>query len=125
MRLSEVQPNCIFFFNQVNSNRSLHKETKCGQFHSWNCFECAPLLSSEEAYNEHMAIHAAKVRQCGDGKIGFAPIKSEVASNGMQLGTCSVYIEDPILLEVKREDDSYAEQVGDIDKHESQNLFDR
>lgn len=59
----------------------------------------------------------------------FTPIKSEVLTADMPLDnmaiedTCSVYIEDPILIELKREDDSYAELVCDVDEQKAHNTL--
>lgn len=105
--------------NEFDSIYSVHKETKCGQLRSWNCFECMPMLSSEDAYNQHMVMHAATERECENEGNDFVPIiKSEIdlmdvpyVENGASMeDTCSVYIEDPILVTVKHEYDSNAEK---------------
>lgn len=107
----------------------VHKETRCGQLRSWNCFQCAPLLSSEDAYNKHMTIHASNMQECENDKTNSdsdRPIKTEIVSIDMEVNeveapmenTCSVYIEDPIFLSIKHEDQLNAEQCRDADELE-------
>lgn len=102
-----------FVINDSHFIHSLHTETKCGQFQSWHCNKCTSISDDPK-------VHASVEDRA-------KPIhKSDIVAHDMALNgygesleeTCSVFIEDPILMAMKREDDLNWEQCEEGDEND-------
>lgn len=79
------------------------------------------MLSSEDAYNEHVTNHATEERENEKTSNDFVSIKWEVDTMDIPLSEsgepiedmCSVYIEDPISMAIKYEDQVHSKQYED------------